>query len=137
VNRRLGALVCTGLAWWIAGCGGGEGHRLASESGLRECLAGEGIQARAPEPGSSEWSGYAPVFVPDLTGRAADGTSVAIVVRGNEARARQTAAHIRGAVGALGGPDVGGVTASRNVVVVFAKPPSPVTRRAVRSCLAS
>jgi hypothetical protein len=137
VNRRLGALACIALVWSVTGCGGGDERQLASESGVRECLASAQIQARAPQSGSSEWSSYAPVFVPDLTGRAADGTSIAIVVRGSEARARQTAAHIRGALGPLGGAAVGAVIARRNVVAVFARAPSPETSSAVRSCLAS
>jgi hypothetical protein len=104
---------------------------------VRECLAGAQIKPRAPGAGTDEWTGYAPIFVPDFTAYSADGTPVAIIVQGSEQRANRTAAHLRGAVASLGGaPGAAEVIARQNAVAVFARRPSSEVRSAVRSCLA-
>jgi hypothetical protein len=139
VNRRVGALACIGFACWLVGCGGGEDGDLLSETGVRRCLAQAEIGPRAPDATASDWAGYAPIYVPDFTAQAADGTGVAIIIEGSDRRAEQTAAHVRSAFASLRGSQAGApdrVIASRNAVAIFSRPQSAADRDAVRSCLA-
>jgi hypothetical protein len=138
VNRRLGALAVIGLASLLGGCGAGVNNGLLSDTGVRECLAKAHIAPRTGQPTGAELSGLAPVLVPDFTAYSTDGTAVAVIVKGSNERARATAADVRSALASLGGA-VGRdqrVIAARNAVAVFASPPSPTVRGAVRSCLA-
>jgi hypothetical protein len=138
VNRSLGAIACIGLVSLLGGCGGGVNNDLLSETGVRECLAKAQIGPRTAQSSGSEWTGYAPIFVPDFTAYASDGTPVAVIVQGSSKRAQETAAHVRSAFASLGGAVGGGqrVIATRNAVAVFARAPSAAVRSSVRSCLA-
>jgi hypothetical protein len=138
VDRRLGALACIGLTSLLSGCGGGGGHELLSETGVRECLAGAHFGPHPTPSNSSDWAGYAPIFVPDFTAESSDGTGVAIIVQGSAKRAEETSANVRSAFASLGGSAARAdrVIASQNAVAVFSRSPTAAERRAVRSCLA-
>jgi hypothetical protein len=117
-------------------CGEDESDDLIGEDSLRECLAGAGLGANAPE-GEGE-AAYAPYLstAPDFSAYAGDGARLDVVVQGSERKAERTAADVRGAMLPLGIPDAGErVLVGRNVVAVFAESPSAADIDAAGSCL--
>jgi hypothetical protein len=135
VRRRVGALACIGFAWLFAGCGGEDEERVASEKGVRKCLAASRIGLKAPGDAGPP-TGAAPVYAPDFTAYTNDGISIDILVERDAERARGTAADVRSALAGLGTASGGGVVdAEGNVVAVFSAAPSNRDREAVRSCL--
>jgi hypothetical protein len=137
VSRLLG-VACLALVAISAGCGGGGGDSLVSETGVRECLAQAGMR---PEPTGSQRGGakgYAPIYAADFTAAARDGPSVDVVVQRASKRAAQTAADIRSALQSFGpsaGDTADRVLSARNAVAVFSRTPSAGDRAAVRGCL--
>ncbi|MFL5906460.1 MAG: hypothetical protein ACJ75Z_02540 [Solirubrobacterales bacterium] len=134
MSRRLGAVVCIGLASWIAGCGGDGGPHPIDADSLRDCLAKQGGSFGGQRPGAT---GYAPLFhlAADLQGRIG-GSSIDVFIEKTVEGARRDAADANGALTSIGVSDpASSVLRERNAVVVFEPPPSGSARAAVRDCL--
>jgi hypothetical protein len=130
VARRFAPLLAAILL--AAGCGGEEAPELASEDGLRECLADEGLQA-APEAQAT--SAALGSVTADFTVVTAEGVAVDVVVVGTEEKARRAAADISAALASLGAADAE-VVSGRNAVAVFEARPSGEVLEAADGCLA-
>jgi hypothetical protein len=120
--RLLAApLLALAVALPIAGCGGDDDDDLIEEGALHECMVDAGLSAKPP-PNADAGALFVGVAAPDFVLYRPDGTSVAVIVEGTEAKAEQVAADLKGASASLGpaGPDA--VGQSKNVVISFRAP---------------
>ena len=130
MRRTLGALLAA--AALAAGCGGDESPELASEDGLRDCLAEGGLNA-APEAQSAS-PGLGSVSA-DFSVVSAEGVAVGVVVQRTEEKARRTAADISAALASFGATDAE-VVSDRNAIAVFDAEPSADALEVIEGCLA-
>ena len=129
--RRFAPLLAAILL--AAGCGGEEdAPELASEDGLRECLADEGLQAAPEAQATSPALGS---VAADFTVVTAEGVAVDVVVVGTEEKARRAAADISAALASLGAADAE-VVSGRNAIAVFEARSSGDELDAAEDCLA-